>query len=145
MVLIYGYGDPYFGQVAKVFDASGTPVTSEFQIDPEGHYGSVASDPDGNFVVVWHRDPTQDLLGQRFSPPGVPIGAEFAVNELPQYYRWDWPDVVTDQHGDFTVVWADNYGANFLDGPIATGVRGRRFAVCGNGRVGADDSCDDGN
>jgi cysteine-rich repeat protein len=66
------------------------------------------------------------------------------VTAQPQYYRWDWPEVATDEDGDFVVVWANSY-YGFLDDVDLIGIWGRRFAVCGNGRIGPDDVCDDGN
>jgi cysteine-rich repeat protein len=140
----------WVGQLTvSAFDAGGAPVTGVMTIDPAGDYPSVAADPDGNFVVVWHRQGGADdqaIYGRRFSAAGTPLGSEFKVTEQPQYYRWDWPEVATDEDGDFVVVWANGY-YGYVDGTEVDliGIWGRRFGVCGNGRIGPDDVCDDGN
>src|SRR3972149_3853444 len=53
--------------------------TTDLQYDP-----AVASDANGNFVVVWAQDASSDgVFGKRFNAAGVPQGSEFRVNSWP--------------------------------------------------------------
>src|SRR6185295_4979912 len=64
-----------YGIFGQLFDATGAPQASEFQVNSytTGYqsYASAASSPDGDFVVVWG-SATQDgssagVFGQRYS------------------------------------------------------------------------------
>jgi hypothetical protein len=70
-----GLGSTAYWIAGQRYSASGAPLDTEFRINTYtgGHKGnpSVASDPTGNFVVVWQND-VQDgsldgVFGQRFS------------------------------------------------------------------------------
>jgi len=69
---------------------------------------SMASAPDGSFVVVWTGDSEDGsdfgIFGQRFDAAGQPAGAEFRVNSYTTGYQW-FPDVGSDGAGNFVVVW----------------------------------------
>ncbi len=90
---------------------------------------AVASDPAGNFVVVWNSN-GQDgsyngVFGRRFDSSGNPLGAEFPVNEFttgPQSL----PDVAMDADGNFVVVWMKE-GSDEYQGILA-----RRFDSAAN-------------
>jgi cysteine-rich repeat protein len=150
MVLGWPYG-PDHDLTGRIYDPAGTPVTGEFDINFDADMFGIDADPDGNFVVVWRTYPYYNVKGQRFSPSGVALDPVFTVSEKPQYGNGydafgDFPDVATDASGDFVVVWNDNY-YGYIEGQYQyyMGAFGRRMAVCGNGRVGPDDACDDGN
>ena len=88
---------------------------------------AVASDANGNFVVVWNsygQDGSNwGIFGQRFNVLGAPQGSEFRVNS----YTTDvqvLPHVASDPNGSFVVVWQDQDGS-------ASGVFGRRFNAFG--------------
>ena len=76
------------GVFGQRFNASGLPQGSEFQVNSytTGYQSdpAVASDANGNFVVVWRsygQDGSGDgVFGQRFNASGVPQGSEFQVN-----------------------------------------------------------------
>jgi hypothetical protein len=93
-------------------------VGGEFQVSartspsaPLPSYPAVASDGDGDFVVVWqsytHED-FWDVHAQRFSSAGVAQGAEFQVNS---YTAWPYrqfqrnPAIASSDEGDFVVAW----------------------------------------
>ena len=125
-----GSGDGIFGQR---FNATGVPQGSEFQVSSHTtdgqRYPSVASDANGNFVVVWQSN-YQDginhgVFGQRFNTAGLPLGSEFQVNSFTtgNQYR---PAVASDANGNFVVVW-QSVGQ---DGS-AYGVLGQRFNTAG--------------
>lgn len=66
----------------------------------------VASDSDGDFVVVWQSDHggDWDIYGQRFDATGQPQGSEFLVNTTTSASQSE-PDVAMDDDGDFVVTW----------------------------------------
>ena len=70
--------------VGQRFDAAGMPAGGEFRVDTGSFawWPAIASDPSGNFVVVYveHPKTTSDIFGQRFSASGTPLGPEFRVN-----------------------------------------------------------------
>ncbi|HEY9843057.1 MAG: hypothetical protein ACAI44_30460 [Candidatus Sericytochromatia bacterium] len=74
---------------------------------------SVASDADGDFVVVWMNINAGDLdiVGQRYSSQGAKRGSEFIVNTLTELDHFE-PDVAMDADGNFVVTWAANNDAN---------------------------------
>jgi hypothetical protein len=66
----------------------GNPLGPEFRVNTfttsDQAYQAVASDPFGNFVVVWSSS-RQDgslggVFGQRYASSGMPLGPEFRVN-----------------------------------------------------------------
>lgn len=78
-----------WGVYAQLYDASGTPVGSEFQVNTttagDQSYPAVAMDGSGNFVVAWssyNQDAanTWGVYAQRFSAAGAPLGSEFRAN-----------------------------------------------------------------
>src|SRR5687767_58258 len=71
----------------------GDPLGPEFRVNTYttgnqgGSYSTdhpVATDPSGNFVVVWgshgQKNPGGDIFGQRYDSSGTPLGPEFRVN-----------------------------------------------------------------
>ena len=108
-------------------------------------YQAAASDPDGNFVVVWTQGAYYgwDIKGQHFLADGTPDGATFQVNERPTYVATPpgIPSLAADANGDFVVVWSNGNFNSYSE----YGLRARKFAVCGNGRIGTGQTCDDGN
>src|SRR5437867_462885 len=89
---------------------------------------AVASDANGNFVVVWTdvRDGSIiGLEGQRFNAAGTPLGSDFQVNSYTTSYQRS-PAVASDQNGNFVVAW-ESYAQ---DGSLY-GIFGRRFDSAG--------------
>ena len=139
-------GDAY-GVFGRRYDSTGAPVGIEFQasFSTIGYQSAakVAADADGDFVVVWHQNPTAigafDIIGLRFSSAGVPQGAEFVVNAFtPDGQFFPAPAMADD--GDFVVAWTntnfssdvfaqlfdasgDRVGAEFLVNTATTGVQ----------------------
>jgi cysteine-rich repeat protein len=137
--------DGGIGLTGRIYDPSGAAVTSEFPVDAAAtDYGTVEADPDGNFIVAWNGDTDYGpIQGKRFSNDGTPLGGVFQVSDQPLYTHFQWPELTTDDDGDFVVVWSNGY--YYSAGDDSYGVWARRLRVCGNGRVGPDDGCDDGN
>jgi hypothetical protein len=121
------------GILGQRYDSSGTPLGAEFrantyttgfQIVP-----AVASDPSGNFVVVWTNS-VQDgssngIFGQRFTSSGAPAGPEFRVNTYTSLSQ-GLPSVAVDSAGNFVVAW----NSQFQDGSYL-GVFAQRYASTG--------------
>jgi len=118
------------GIFGQRYASSGTPLGSEFRVNTHiagtQRYPSVASDPAGNFVVVWQSyvqdGSSYSVYGQRYASSGAPEGPEFRVNTFTTVYQ-GLPAVASDPTGNFVVVWHDNVqdGSGF-------GVFGQRYA-----------------
>jgi len=106
------------------YDASGTPVGGQFQVNSyttsfQGRPG-VAADPRGNFVVVWASfgsygtdSSSYSIPAQRYDANGTPMGGEFQVNSYTTSDQTR-PSVAADADGNFVVVWdsAGSYGTD---------------------------------
>lgn len=121
------------------FDSTGAPLGNEFQINSyttgDQLRPAVASDPAGNFVVVWTSDGSEgsdtddsSVQGQRYSAAGTPLGTEFQVNTYTTNGQ-STSDVAADSAGNFVVTWM-SYGSmgSDTDGPS---VQARRFDAAG--------------
>jgi hypothetical protein len=129
------------GVFARRYDAMGGELGGEFQINTrttgQQNFPEVATDADGDFVVVWQSYLQDDesayqpgVFGQRFASSGAPLGGEFLVNSYtsgPQTF----PKVAMDADGDFVVVWESGH-----DG-APNGIFGQRFTSAG-ARQGAE-------
>ena len=97
--------------------------TTNFQSHP-----SVASDANGNFIVVWQsrmQDGSQQgVFGQRFDHDGNPMGGEFQVNTNTTGNQFE-PSVASDASGNFVVVWGN-------PSPAGGDVFGQRYNSNGN-------------
>ena len=122
-----------FGVFGQRLDASGTPQGGQFRVNSytTGNQGgpAVASDANGNFVVVW-QSAGQDgdgygVFGQRFDASGAAQASEFRINS---YTTNDQvlAGVSSDAHGNFVVVWG-SYGEDGSN----LGIFGRRFNASG--------------
>jgi len=120
------------GIFGQRYDSGGNPVGAEFQVntyttDLQG-YPVVASDVDGDFMVVW-QSLTQDdgtrtygLFGQAYDSDGNRLGEEIHVNTFTALNQ-SGPSVDYDSNGNFVVAWSsggDEDGDEY-------GVFGRRF------------------
>jgi len=123
-----------WGVFGQRFNAAGLPQGGDFQVNSYTtsyqRYPTVASDANGNFVVVWQSDgqdgSTWGVFGQRFNADGLPQGGEFQVNSYTTD-RQSYPAVASDPDGNFVVVW-ESYSQ---DGSPTWGVFGQRFDAAG--------------
>ena len=99
------------------------PLGGEFQVNtyttgdqtPTEIYGgtgsdSVATDPAGNFVVVWQSQGDGSglgVFGRRYDSSGAPQGSEFQVNTFTSGTQRN-PAVAADGSGNVIVVWSGN-------------------------------------
>ncbi|MBL96165.1 MAG: hypothetical protein CMF70_12780, partial [Magnetovibrio sp.] len=107
-----------YGVYGQRYEADGTPVGDEFQINT--HTSSDQQDPsaaalsNGGFVVTWkdesgHSDGSSyDVRGQRFGADGVPAGDEFLVNTNVGDYQQR-PAVSGLADGGYVVTWESRY------------------------------------
>ncbi len=133
MLLLASLRTPTSGQ--------GLPLGSEFQVNTytTGNQQSpaVATDPRGNFVVVWESY-LQDgsnfgVFGQRFSRNGTPLGTEFQVNTYTTNSQYTYSSsIATDGAGNFVVVWT-----SIEQDGSGSGVFGQRFSNTG-ARIGTE-------
>jgi len=111
----YGQDGSEFGVFGRRYTSAGVAVGAEFQVNTytsnRQAYPVVATDADGDFVVVWHsygQDGSDvGVFGQRYTSAGAAVGAEFQVNTYTTY-RQNAPAVAVDADGDFVVVWTTN-------------------------------------
>ena len=80
-----------YGICAQLYDSTGTPVGSEFQVNTttyrEQRHASATMDPNGNFVIAWESS-LQDgdsygIYAQRYNSSGTPVNSIF----LPLFMR----------------------------------------------------------
>ena len=125
------------GVFAQRFANNGTPLGPEFQVNTYStgtqYQPAVASDPSGNFVVVWsslgQEGAGPEVFGQRFSSSGVPLGSEFRVNTYTTGYQYR--PAAAAYGGGFLVVWQDG-AAPGAPGGAGRGVFGQRFDSAGS-------------
>lgn len=119
--------------VGRRFDVNGAALGGEFAINTftagDQRSPAVAAGDDGAFVVVWE-SAGQDasgyaVRGRLFDTAGIPVTAEFAVNQFTSGDQ-SAPRVAIDDSGDFVVVWQ----SSGQDG-AGQGVRARQFGSNG--------------
>jgi hypothetical protein len=134
VVVWRSYQAASFGIFGQRYSSSGTPLGAEFRVNTyvvspyANPISSIATDPSGNFVVVWENATDGSLLGvsgQRFASSGAPLGPEFRVNTYTTGHQ-NRPSVAADTSGNFVVTW-ESYGQ---DG-ASWGVFGQRYASTG--------------
>src|SRR5262245_59060321 len=88
-----GFGGP--GIFGRCLDSAGAPKGVEFQVNRytsgQQSYPDVASDGDGDFIVVWQsygQDGNDNgVFGRRFGSNGVPLTGEFQINSYTSGYQ----------------------------------------------------------
>lgn len=118
------------------FAANGLSVNDQFQVNTHTQFFQgaprVASDQNGNFVVVWHGytalEQNTGVVGRRFTADGTPLSGEFLAatyTELGQTY----PAIAMEPDGDGVIVW-HSQGSPGNDNSN-TSVHARRFTSRG--------------
>jgi hypothetical protein len=101
-------------------------TTNNLQRTHEGAQ-AVATDANGNFVIVWSGNGTGDadgIFAQRYNALGVPQGSEFRVNTTTTGVQTS-PAVAMDADGDFVIVWSGEGAGD------TAGIFGQRFNAAG--------------
>ncbi len=119
------------GIFGQVYASDGSRQGAEFQVNTytpsQQFFPAVASDKDGNFVVVWesYEDGSNSgVFGRLFAAAGTPLGAPFQINTYTTSSQ-SRPGVAMDALGDFVAVWSSGQDAG------STGIFGRRFDAAG--------------
>jgi hypothetical protein len=92
------------------------PVSPEFLVNTTDvlfqENPAVASDAQGNFVVVWHSqdggDAPHEVYARRYTAAGQPLGDDFRVSDVDAGYLTN-PAVAMDAAGEFVVTWTSGY------------------------------------
>lgn len=127
------------GVYVRVFEANGTPLTTEqVQVNTTGtgvqHLGSISALANGGFVVSWTDENSLDgsgsgVFAQRFDADGNKVGGELQVNtETDSSQLHSKVEQLGD--GGFVIVW-QGHSAGEYD------IRGQRFDAAG-GKVGGE-------
>lgn len=76
-------------------------------------YPDVASDANGNFVVVWQdrRDGDYDIYARRYDYNGSPLDTEFVVSDLEDEDE-EFPTISVDPNGYFAICWDRDQGTD---------------------------------
>lgn len=90
----------------------------EFQVNTwvkdDQRYPAIASDPNGNFIIVWDSDEQDgaysDIYAQRFDAYGRRIGSEFPVNTSTDGSQYN-AAVAMNAAGEFIIAW-NGWGPN---------------------------------
>jgi len=116
------------GIFAQRFASDGSMQGTAFLVSSplNGNRPSIASDPDGDFTIVWSEAVSAgnlDVFGSRFNSAGNQLGTTFQVNTFQPSIQ-NYPAVAANAAGNFVVVWeSDTEDGDQL------GVFGRRFEV----------------
>ena len=131
-----GQDGSYDGVYGRLYDAAGTPMTSEFLINTvtnyDQRYPSVAALAGGGFVVTWWSY-LQDgdgwgVYGKRYGTSGQALGSEFRVNTNTMGSQ-AFAEVTALESGGFVVAWKDNLKlAGQLFDPTGSPI-GAEFAI----------------
>lgn len=110
LITWHDYRNGDYDIYGQVYDASGSPVSTNFRIDNDAgtndqYYPDAAVLSDGNFIVAWYdyRSP-MGIYAQVIDSLGAPVGVNFKVSDLMGYY----PSVSASPIGGFVITW-DNY------------------------------------
>lgn len=121
------------GIMARVFSATGSPLTAEFVVNDftTGNQGgaNVEALKDGTFLVVWsgpNAEGSHGISMQRFTATGARVGSQTVVSDSTSLSQIQ-PRVAALDDGGWMIVW-EGFG---LDDD-AFGLVGRRFDKNGN-------------
>lgn len=117
----------------------------EVPLDPQATTSQesprVASDSNGNFVVLWSDADADTIVGRRLTPEGQAVGEEFIVATEASFVH----DVAALPNGGFVVVWNPNSGSTLVQrfnannaplgtaAPLVASLAHARVAAAGDG------------
>jgi hypothetical protein len=145
----HGTDSSGFSVHGQRYAADGSTRGAEFQVNSyttgDQESPSVATDADGEFVVVWNRagspgNPgSKSVRGRRYAADGTAKGEEFRVNTYMASSQY-LPSVAAETDGDFVVVWRSE--ASSEGETIDSSILGQRYssvtavpAITGGGRL----------
>jgi len=99
---------------AQRLSSDGSPLGGNFLVNDDGGakdqaYPDAAALPDGGWVVIWvdSRMGDQDIYGQRLERSGLPVGANFRVNDDTASSLQRVSSMAMDDRGRILVAWED--------------------------------------
>jgi hypothetical protein len=125
---------------ARVFDANGSPIGDEFQVNTSGvgvtSIPQVTSISDGGFVVVWKGNDSDasGVFVQRYDALGNRVGDELQVNTYEVGSQGD-PFITELASGDLLVSW-ESLGQDGAQG----GIYGQRLSLGNVGHLGTENA-----
>jgi VCBS repeat-containing protein len=105
-----------FGIAARLYQADGTPLGDEFQVNTftsgDQFAPAVTALSGGGFVVTWESDDGTDrrIAARLYQADGTPLGDEFQVNTFSLGFKGS-PAVTALSGGGFVVTWQSNDGS----------------------------------
>jgi hypothetical protein len=120
-----------YGIYAQLYAPDGTPRGSVFRVNSttagDQLKPAVAMGYDGSFIIAWQGQNTTsssgnelnyaDVMAQRYSAAGLPIGGEFRVNSQVGLDQRD-PTIAINSNGEFAIAWVSDHPA--LTDPVDT-------------------------
>lgn len=117
------YGDLFF----KRYDKNGAALGADTQVNTDiadnvtHSFPAIAVDRSGNYILCWLKwleGTSYDILGQRYTSTGEPVGENFQVNDNSISYEswpgnWQGPVVAIDGQGNFLICWPSNMNGNW--------------------------------
>jgi hypothetical protein len=100
---------------ARVFNADGSPIGEQFQVDANGLDPNIAALSNGNFVITWQNtsytlgDNDGGIHAQVFGADGISVSEKFLVNTK-TLNQQDTPVVAGLIDGRFVIIWKDRNG-----------------------------------
>jgi hypothetical protein len=121
------------------YSSQGTRLGSQFQVNSETNgdqgFPTVSVGSDGKFVIAWQSYSSigpggtyNDIQAQRYSSPGVPLGAQFEVDSYPSPDQ-RYPSVSVGPQGDFLIVWRSD--ASTGSDTSMTSIQARHYSSLG--------------
>ena len=121
------------------YSSTGTQLGPQFLVNsytPFGQrYPAIAMDAEGDFVVVWASDGSDNgdtdsysIQGQRYASDGLVLGSQFLVNSYTSSFQGG-AAVSAAANGDFVVAWGSN-GSDNGDYSLQS-IQAQRFASTG--------------
>ena len=114
------YRDSSWNIYAQRCDSLGNPLGFNFKVNDDvsdRHYWpAITMNSSGYFVICWSDDrngyPNRDIYAQRYDFAGVPLGANFLVNDNPGTAYRSLCDIAMDDLGNFIITWTDKRSDN---------------------------------
>lgn len=120
-----------YGIYAQRYAANGNPLGTAFRVNTttsgDQIRPTVAMAPNGSFIIAWQSQNTTssspdelnyfDIMAQRYSATGTPMGSEFRVNNLTGLDQRE-PTIAINANGEFAIAWVSDHPA--LTDPLDT-------------------------
>ena len=108
-----------YGIFAQRFNANGTPIGHEFQVNVPFNSNSqqnpkVTTLADGSFVVTWNGSGEGDgagIFARHFNASGEPTTGNILINEVTSSTQ-DYPDIATLDNGNIVIGWRSDNSIN---------------------------------